>query len=77
MSKFVEFVKGIFGGKAPWDSMTAWGLAVFVAGDAFLGAVCGPEGLGVIGAETCATLQAASAKVGLVLAALGLRRAAN
>lgn len=77
MSKFVEFVKGIFGGKAPWDSITAWGLAVYLGGSAFLGAVCGPDGLGVVGAETCNMLQGASAKVGLVLAALGLRRAAN
>ncbi len=74
MTKLVDFVKGIFGGKAPWDSMTAWGLAVFVAGDAFLGQVCSA---GMIGAETCVMLQGAVAKTGVVLAALGIRRATN
>lgn len=61
-----------FSGKSWYKSLTAWGLVVFTAGDALVGEACA---LGLIGDETCATLEGWIVKVSGVLVGLGLRRA--
>ena len=68
-------LKAIFGGKPWYQSMTAWGLAIYVAGAALIDSVCGDTGL--LSPGVCDTLTSSSDTIGVVLTALGLRRASN
>jgi hypothetical protein len=66
----------IFGDKSALQSLTAWGLVIFLCGETFVVQVCGgPEGL--LPAGVCGALESVITNVGVVMTALGLRRAAN
>jgi hypothetical protein len=70
----MNLFSNLFGDK-PWtQSLTAWGLVIYVAGEAAVGEICGGE---LISAEVCSLLENWAATVGVVLTALGIRRAAN
>ena len=66
----------IFGDKPALQSLTAWGLVVFVCGEAFVRQVCGgPDGL--LSDGICGILEGVVTNAGIIMTALGLRRAAN
>ena len=66
----------IFGDKSALQSLTAWGLVVFLCGETFVGQVCGDSG-GLLPEGVCSVLESAITNVGVVMTALGLRKAAN
>ena len=68
-------LSAIFGSRKWYQSLTFWGLAVYVAGAAFIGQVCGDTG--ILSASLCSTLESSSDTIGVVLTALGIRRATN
>ena len=68
-------LSAIFGSRKWFQSLTFWGLAVYVAGAAFIGQVCGDTGL--LSDGLCSTLESSSDTIGIVLTALGIRRASN
>jgi hypothetical protein len=63
----------IFGDKPWYQSLTAWGLVAYVAGEAIISEACGAQAL--FGSALCATLSSSIQTIGVVLTALGLRRA--
>ena len=67
-------LSAVFGDKAWFKSLTAWGLVIGVGGMAVLDQVCT---LGFLSAETCATAQKWAGGLGVVLGTLGIRRAAT
>ena len=69
-----EFLAGIFGGKSWTESLTAWGLVVYVVGEAIIEQVCSG---GLMSAEICDVAKAWTTQIGVVLTDLGIRRAAN
>jgi len=64
----------LFSGKNWYQSLTAWGLVLFTAGDAIAGEMCN---LGIIGPEMCTTIEGWIVKISGVLVGLGLRRAVS
>lgn len=68
-------LQGIFGDRPWYQSLTTWGLAIYVAGAAFIDNVCGATGM--LSPALCETLVSSSDTIAVVLVALGLRRAAN
>ena len=69
----MELFKNLFGGK-PWtQSLTAWGLVIFLAGEAALDQACGA---GLIGDSACGVMSTWVQNIGVALTALGIRRAA-
>lgn len=70
----VELLGNLFGEKSWYQSLTAWGLVVYVGVAGILDEACAQ---GVVSAGTCATLIVWVHNAGIVLAALGIRRAAN
>lgn len=72
MNKILALFTGIFGSKRWYESLTAWGLVVYTGSGAVLEQVCA---LGLLEAATCATAAGVLSKVGVVMTALGIRRA--
>jgi len=70
----VAFIRGIFGGKSPVNSMTAWGLVIWHGLNAALGSAV--DG-GLLSEHAVAVITAFTVPTGQVLTALGIRRAAN
>ena len=69
-----DLLGSLFGEKSWYQSLTAWGLVVYVGVAGILDEACAQ---GVLSAATCATLIVWVHNAGIVLAALGIRRAAN
>lgn len=65
-------IGSLFSGKMPWKSLTAWGLLIYAMGAQFV--TIGAE-QGIIGAPLAVTLSSIIEKVGVILTALGVRRA--
>ena len=74
MSSLIN-LSAVFGDRAWYQSLTFWGLAFYVAGSAFIGQICGETG--IVSDSVCSTLQSSSDTIGVVLTALGIRRATN
>ena len=64
----------IWGGKSPWKSLTTWGLIFYVGVTGLLDEACVQ---GAISFENCQMWTTWSTNIGVVLGALGLRRAAG
>jgi hypothetical protein len=67
-------LSAMFGGKPVYKSMTAWGLALFVAAQAGMVELCGAE---VLTAATCGAFATVLKYIGGILTVLGIRRAAT
>ena len=67
-------LNAIFGGKPWFKSLTAWGLVVLVGVTSGLQEACAA---GVLSESICSTGETWSTHVGLVLTALGIRRASS
>lgn len=70
----MNFIKSIFGGKNPVNSLTAWGLVLWHGINAALGSAV--EG-GLLSEHAVAIITSFTVPTGQVLTALGIRRAAN
>ena len=68
-------LSAIFGQRKWYQSLPFWGLAIWAAGAAFISQVCGDTGL--LSDSLCSTLESSSDTIGVVLTALGIRRATN
>ena len=71
----MDWINNIFGGKSWYNSFTAWGLILFTAGDAAVGAVCNESS--ILPVAFCATATAVVKGLGGILTVLGLRRRLN
>ena len=69
-----ELLGNLFGGKSWYQSLTAWGLIVYVGVAGVVDEACAQ---GALGPGTCEMLNIWVKNIGVVLGALGLRRAAN
>lgn len=69
-------LKALFGGKSWYQSMTAWGLIVWVGIGAMLAQACA-DPTPMLSYDLCQTLHGWSDGIGTVLTFLGLRRAAT
>ncbi len=67
-------LSAIFGDKAWFQSMTAWGLILLTVGGSAVDELCAA---GIMGAAVCVTAKGWVLKIGVVLAGLGIRRAGN
>lgn len=63
-------------GKDWWQSLTVWGVGLYVAAQAIADALCAP-GMGLLPGDWCPQIASVLDTVGKVLVALGLRRAAT
>lgn len=68
--------KNLFGDKKWTESLTAWGLVVFLAGESAVEQICG-GGVDLIPPGVCDFLGTWVSNIGIVLTALGIRRAAG
>ena len=66
----------IFGSKSAFQSLTAWGLVVFVCGETFVRQACADSGA-VLPPNVCAFMESAITNIGVGMTALGLRKASN
>lgn len=64
----------IFGEKSWAQSLTAWGLVIYVAGESLVTQACGSS---LLPENLCGFLTSAVQNIGVVLTALGIRKAAN
>jgi hypothetical protein len=69
-----EMLKNLFGEKAWYQSVTAWGLVVYAAATAGATAACES---GLLSFQTCDSVETLGATLGSVLVVLGLRKAAT
>lgn len=67
-------LSALFGGKPWFKSVTAWGLVVLVGVTSALGAMSDAQ---LLSPEKVATYSAWAQNIGMVMTALGLRRAAT
>lgn len=70
----MDLFRNLFGNKPWYQSLTAWGLVVWVGLTAVVGAVCNG---GLISVDLCASVQSWTTGLGSVLTVLGIRKAAT
>ena len=80
----MQKILSVFGlvDKPLWQSLTVWGLVLYNLGDAMITGLCGaPElsfnGSLIASSAVCGFAQTAVQKVGVILTALGIRKAAK
>jgi len=69
-----ELMTSIWGGKPWYASLTSWGLVLFVGATSVLDEVCVQ---GMMSSDVCEVAKGWLSNAGVVLTALGIRRAAN
>lgn len=67
-----DLFKNLFGGKSWYESLTGWGVVIFLAGSAGLEAACSQ---GLLSADICATASHAVDVTSGILVTLGIRKA--
>ncbi len=69
-----DLFSNLFGNKPWFHSLTAWGLVIFVGATAIVSQTCE---VGLLSPAACETATGLTGKLGIVLTALGIRKAAT
>ena len=73
----MDFLKNIFGGKNPLQSITAWGVALIAGGQSLEASGVLPPGFSATGQEVTNNIVAFMTSLGGLLSILGIRKAAS